>query len=172
MAMGHHPVIDLYICAGNRSKEVHKISLSIDHGQLIIKILGSKLSENSGQVWRELKPNMNLPAARRLAERVNDFDFSIVKLEALRAKMARISKRLWNIVVSPYCFRHDLTGRLKVFDGPTGDRVPQVLGQQADRTSSRYGTRTGKSGGAKERVNPIVHVSTINRSVDKPTYFS
>jgi integrase len=160
-ALGYDPTVDLYICCGNRPSEVRSARLSmIDDLQLAITIKASKLPENSGEEYREIAPNMHIPAARRLASVTGDIDFSQVNTDVLRARMSRASRKLWGIAVTPMCFRHALAGQIKEIDGPLGDRVTKVLAHTSNRTDSRYGTRTGKARIPKrDALDPLASVS-------------
>lgn len=121
-------------------------SSSDGESALTFKIVGSKVTEHSGQEWRTITYH-NL-------ERIGAFSEFIASIKAEGAKkihiespinftqeIRRIAKHLWPDHKSPvtaYCFRHQFSANLKSLK--IGDDTSKALGHRSTKTRRLYGT--------------------------------
>lgn len=118
---------------------------------LTFKIKGAKLTELSGQEWREIiyrasNPEGLLANAITLVQ-LCDKTISIESPVNFAVEIRRIAKEIFpghKKSVTAYCFRHQFTADLKA--SGDGDVVSLALGHRSLKTKKVYGQRGQKRG--------------------------
>ena len=133
--------------SGCRPAELVKgIEVSATDGMLKIRILGAKVSQNSGQEWREL--SFGLPSANPLAVILGRIALekggqTVVKIDDAKAFSGAVreaGKRAFpqfGRTVTPYSFRHQVASDLKAAE--LGDQISAALGHLVSDTRGSYG---------------------------------
>lgn len=126
---------------------VHGVEVSAVDGVLKIRISGAKVTEKSGQEWREL--SFDLPSANPLAVILGRIALenggrTVIKINDAKAFSGAVrsaGKRAFkdfSRTITPYSFRHQFASDLKAAELP-GDKISQALGHFALDTKGSYG---------------------------------
>lgn len=121
-----------------------------DDQNLIITILGTKLTDTSGQPERRVQVKINTPEAMHLLEQCrNGNTLSVttnpVNFTAAIIKAGKIAFPHLTMTVSPYVLRHSISAELKA-SGISAERIAQALGHQATKSQQAYGHSACASG--------------------------
>jgi integrase len=135
-----------------------------DHVQ--VRIAGAKVTDSSGQPWRELKVSwrwMPQEMIERLKGRV-DYVVSIQD-GTLRSVVARIGRKLWpkGKRLCPYHFRHEAAADMRE-SGWSADEIGGALGQRVSETASHYGPRR-RPGQGGHPIEPQIRRGGVTTSV-------
>lgn len=130
---------------GCRPEELVKgVDLQFDGNGIVAKILGAKVSEYSGQEWRQFKlqPGVLLPELVEQIKAAGTLTVSIESTDAFRTHLTRLSAELFpgKPAVTGYSFRHSLAEDLREA-GWTAEELAGVLGQAVSETQMFYGRR-------------------------------
>ena len=148
--------------SGCRPSELaHGVQVSVADGVLKILISGAKISEISGQEWRELC--FKLPSTNPLAmilgrialQKQGEIVVKIDSAKAFSGAVREAGKRAFpqfSHTITPYSFRHQVASDLKAAD--LGDQISQALGHSAEKTRGSYGEwGAGNGSMAPDAVN-------------------
>jgi len=131
------------------------VDLHFDGSGVVVKLLGAKVSENSGQEWRKFKlqPGV-LPT--ELVEQIKaegTLTVSIESTDAFRTHLTRLSAELFpgKPAITGYSFRHSLAENLREA-GWEAEELAAVLGQSVSETQAYYGRRRRTGTRAPEAV--------------------
>ena len=130
---------------GCRPEELVKgVDLRFDGSCVVVKLHGAKVSEHSGQEWRQFKlqPGV-LPIG--LVEQIKaagNLTVSIKSTDAFRTHLTRLSAELFpgKPAVTGYSFRHSLAEDLREA-GWDAEELAAVLGQTVSETQAQYGRK-------------------------------
>lgn len=132
------------------SELLQGVTLCLDGQSIIGRCLGSKLTQHSGQPWREVKfLEGALPPGtkEKISEAGGTLIIKIAKTSNFKAHLTRISKSLWpdKPNMTSYAFRHLFTEDLRK-SGWSAEEIGGALGHLVANTQSHYGrkVRTGK----------------------------
>lgn len=130
---------------GCRPEELVKgVNLKMDGSDVVAMVLGAKVSEDSGQEWREFKLRSSaLPTACvEQIKAAGTLTVSIRCPDAFRAHLTRLSAELFpgKPAATGYSFRHSLAEDLRE-SGWKAEDIAAVLGQTVSETQSQYGRR-------------------------------
>jgi len=169
------PAVLVAAITGCRPDElVTGVKLSIEAGQLVALIKGSKCTEKSGQPWRRMFWPLDSvsPLVQALIEtvtkgkgQVNEMTVRIQNARAFSGAMRAAGKRAWRdrqAALTPYCLRHQAAADMKADGGMSSGDISAALGHCSDVTKSTYGhANMGRSGGvAPSRVEAALAVKT------------
>ena len=141
---------------GCRSSEAaHGVTITIDAGLLKCRIHGKKVTDWSGQPWREQVWTIEGEAALYLARRVREaggrFVVSAPNGRAVEDAIRNVSKQLFPELkkrITASSFRNQLSADLKA-DGHTSEDIARALGHITDGTQQHYGVcQQGRGGRA------------------------
>jgi len=131
------------------------VEVSLKDGELVLRVLGAKLGENSGQEWREVAYKMPTEnqLALQLAMKVRRNDGPLhIRIDnerqfsgAMRSAGRRAFKGFPE-TVTPYSMRHQLSSDMKAA-GLDGDAISSALGHSSADTKSSYGLFALGTGG-------------------------
>jgi integrase len=143
---------------GARPDELRFAQIRKDGTNLIVRIAGAKVTDNTGQEWREftLKDDKTQEFAH-LFEKATD-TLKTVGLpdgitdypDAFSAVLARAGKKVLPKAerMSGYVYRHALASDLKA-DGATREQIAAALGHAVTKTQDTYGRAVGGKAGAR-----------------------
>lgn len=178
MPMYRAPIAIISIC-GCRPAELAKgVEIWVEVDELKVKIMGAKITENSGQEWRVL--SWKLPSESQLVELVarlaQEAPFPerrvIVKLgvtpsvfsSAVRAAGERAFPDHPE-TITPYSIRHQVASDMKA--AGFGDEISQALGHAVDATRTTYGSyQNGQRSKAFSYVEAARPVKQVRQPVD------
>lgn len=125
---------------------------------LVIRILGSKITETSGQPERILYVSVSRPESLYLAKTITQGKQTIsthpANLCAAFIKAGRKAFPDFQDTITPYVFRHQLASQLKAAEIDPAT-IAKILGHQATESQQAYGYAVS----AKGITAPIVGVS-------------
>lgn len=162
------PVIILALTGCRPGELATGVQVETQGDQLLLTILGSKVSENNGQPIRKILLDPAHPWVKLLKvccagqEAVITVCFPEAKLNRLLTRLAKTAMArspafgsAWDYRISAYSFRHQVAADLKAL-GAASSRIAEVLGHRSERTQTCYGqSHQGRAGG----VSPIIGVS-------------
>lgn len=140
---------------GCRPDELAKgVKLSISGDQLVVEIIGSKVSEKSGQPIRRLKWDLDskVDLVQKLIAMTADgaTEARIANPKAYSSAVRAAGEREWpkrKNTVTPYCFRHAAASDMKG-SGMLDVNISAALGHCVSDTKEFYGQRQqGRKGG-------------------------
>jgi integrase len=166
---------------GCRPSELQKgirVSYNMDKAtgseQLEFKIPGSKVTPNSGQVWRTITyqitgDNQLISSAIEIVKQSGNTEktISITSPVNFTHEVRRIAKRLWpdhKKPVTAYCFRHQFAANLKQLKA--GDDTSKALGHRSSKTRRLYGTAAQARGSNTHII--ISASSDLSNAIEKP----
>ena len=159
--------ISLLDLVGCRPQELtHGVQITLDNdGKLRVRIEGAKVTETSGQPWREILIDESVVPGHWLnAVKVQGTHrIELTSKDALRSYLDRLSKKVLPgaPAVSAYVFRHALARTLRA-EGATDGQVGAVLGHTAAETQKYYGRR----GRGSRKVHPDSRTTIDFKNVD------
>lgn len=163
-------IIPLLQLIGCRPIELtHGIQISRDAGKAVIRVLrGAKVTQQAGQEWREYRVDFTrLPASvqDQLLAGAPMVELKIESTAALRQRLKDFSHDLgFNVVVTPYVFRHALAGDLRE-DGWGSEQIGAALGHASAETSRYYGAKSRRRKGVKPKAGISPQDVTVPRQV-------
>lgn len=145
---------------GCRSDELLSgVQLEIRGGHLVATIIGSKVTEKTGQPWRRLywSTDSASPLIRALIAEVQaGASVALIKdAKAYSGAMRAAGGREWpkrKTTVTPYCMRHALAADMKA-SGMNAAEISAGLGHCSNVTKQYYGTAS--QGGGARSVAPL-----------------
>lgn len=152
----HKAATAICILTGARPSEIAQgvmLSLAQKNNKpyLVIRIKGSKITENSGQSERLLYVSMDGPEATFLGGLVQGRQSLITTQPAnLCAAIIKAGRKAFPTLqetVTPYVFRHHLASQMKAAGLPP-DVIAQTLGHRASESQQTYGYAVSAGGSA------------------------
>jgi len=129
----------------------YKININGD-SELTFKILGSKVTNHSGQEWRTITYH-NIESSGifssfiELIKLAGKKKISIDSPLNFTVEIRRIAKEIWpdhKKTITAYCFRHQFSANLK--NMKIGDDTSKALGHRSTKTRRLYGTASQARG--------------------------
>jgi hypothetical protein len=160
----------LAVCAPRPAELEAGVYLYADGPDVVVIIPGAKVTNESGQPWRELRIRRSAfpPTVLSMLD-VHGIAWIEVNRTSLRNYLLTLSKRLWPdlragkradarpITISAYTFRHALAEELRETSWEDHD-IAAALGHCAGETQRQYGRRR-RRGSLAPRTTPIKAVS-------------
>ena len=162
------PVLVLALTGCRPGELATGVQVETQGDQLLLTILGSKVSEKNGQPIRKILVDPAHHWVKLLSVCCAGQEAAIT-VRSPEAKLNRMLTRLaqtamvrssalgstWNYRISAYSFRHQVAADLKAL-GAASSRIAEVLGHRSERTQTCYGQwNQGRAGG----ISPIIGVS-------------
>jgi integrase len=143
---------------GARPDELRFAQIRKDGTNLIVKITGAKVTDNTGQLWREftLKDDDSQEFTHLFAKATSKLktvglpDGITDYPDAFSAALARAGKQVLpkSDRMSGYVYRHALASDLKA-DGASREQIAAALGHAVTKTQDTYGRAVGGKSGVR-----------------------
>ena len=143
---------------GCRSVELTRgVTVNAEFHHAVMKIHGAKVTDVSGQAWRELDVDYKALSPRLLAklQDCGEVSVGVWSTAGLRSAVRAIGRALWpkGPTLTPYHFRHAFAEDLREA-GWTADEIGAALGHRVSETSATYGRRR-RPGQGRGGVMPV-----------------
>jgi integrase len=120
--------------------------------ELIFKIIGSKVTTQSGQEWRTITYHNieRMGSFTEFLESIKEAETKKINIDSpvnFTQEIRRIAKHLWSDHKKPitaYCFRHQFSANLKKMK--IGDDTSKALGHRSTKTRRLYGVASQARG--------------------------
>lgn len=141
----HKAAVAILQITGCRPSELaNGIQLKLVNGQLVVVIVGSKVTDHSGQASRLLIINPDSKAGQFLMLAIPEtgcLTISVANQKSFAEVIASAGKKAFPRLkarISPYVFRHSFSSDLKSA-GVLPDQIACAMGHRVTRTQERYG---------------------------------
>ena len=143
---------------GCRSVELTRgVTVTSEFHHAVMKIHGAKVTDVSGQVWRELDVDYKALSPQLLTklQDCGEVSVGVWSTAGLRSAVGAIGRALWpkGPTLTPYHFRHAFAEDLREA-GWTADEIGAALGHRVSETSAAYGRRR-RPGQGRGDVKPV-----------------
>lgn len=153
----YHPATLVAAVTGCRPDElVTGVRMTIEGGQLVAMIAGSKSTEKTGQPWRKLawpvdsESDLVRDLCATVHARGGELLVQIDSGKKFHGAVRAAGKREWpsrKNDVTPYCFRHQAAADMKASGALSSGDISAALGHLSDITKSTYGhANMGRAG--------------------------